>query len=290
MSTRSVQAAFAATALIIAGAMAVLCAPLASAQQPPEFVIGVDFVNPKPECPVFIGHVTPKSPAEKAGLKAGDVIAAIDGVPIATLADMSKVQSDKLKPVRIEVARADGKHSYDVGREPFADVLTREGRKLVQGGYVVPADMTEPEIKRLVEFDPARIAGRVFLASHYPADPALYYPGLEVLLLQLPAEVIVAGMEDGPATHAGVHWGDVVLAVNGKDVKGLSAEELEKRFSSATPAKMRLRVRRLDQEREFEFPLWRAADVLKVNQKQLVQGQVMPAGVAEKDQHCFLRE
>jgi hypothetical protein len=82
----------------------------------------------------------------------------------------------------------------------------------------------------------------------------------------------------------------MILAVNGKAPKGLSVEELEKLFTSATPAKMHLRVRRLDEEREFEFPLWKAADVLKVNQKQLVQGQVLPAGIAEKDQHCFLRE
>jgi C-terminal processing protease CtpA/Prc len=252
-------------------------------------VIGVDFMNPKPECPVFIGYVTPGTPADKAGLKSGDAVVTIDGVPIATLGDMSKVQSDKDKPVRMEVARADGKHSYDVKREAFADVLARQGRKISADGRIVPADMSEAEVKRMLGFDPSRIAQSVF-PERYPADIAIYYGGFEVVMLQSPAEVMVGAMEDGPATHAGVHSGDMILAVNGKDPKGLSAEELEKLFASDAPAKMRLRVRRLEEEREFEFPLWKTADVLKVNQKQLVQGQVMPAGIAANDQHCFLRE
>ena len=37
---------------------ALLGTPVARAQQPPAYVIGVDFMNPKPECPVFIGYVT----------------------------------------------------------------------------------------------------------------------------------------------------------------------------------------------------------------------------------------
>ena len=270
--------------------LALLFAAPLLAQQPPAYVIGVDFMNPKPECPVFIGYVTPGTPADKAGLKSGDAVVTIDGVPIATLGDMSKVQSDKDKAVRMEVARADGKHVYDVRREAFADVLARQGRKIsADGGRIIPADMSEAEVKRMLGFDPSRIAQSVF-PERYPADPAVYYGGFEVVMLQSPAELMVGAMEDGPATHAGVHSGDMILAVNGKEPKGLSAEELEKLFTSATAAKMRLRVRRLDQEREFEFPLWKAADVLKVNQKQLVQGQVLPAGIAEKDQHCFLRE
>jgi len=259
------------------------------AQQPPAFVIGVDFMNPKPECPVFIGYVTPGTPADKAGLKSGDTIVSIDGVPIATLADMRKLSSDKPKPVRIEVLRADGKHAYDVGREPFVDVLARQGRKLSPSGRIVPADMNEDEVQRMVGFDPARIAQSIF-PTRFPTDAAVYYGGFEVFMLQSPAELIVGNMEDGPATHAGLHSGDVILAVNGKDPKGLSAADLEKLLSSTVPGKMRLHVRRLDAERDFEFPLWKAADVLKVNQKQLVNGQVLPAGIAAKDQHCFLSE
>jgi len=261
----------------------------AGAQQPPAYVIGVEFMNPKPECPVFVGYVTAGAPAEKAGLKSGDAIVSIDGIPIATLDDMRKLSSDKPKPVRIEVMRADGKHAYDVGREPFTEVLGRQGRRISSSGNVVPADMTDAEVQRMVSFDPSRVAQSAF-PEHYPLDPALYYGGFEVLMLQSPADLIVGSMEDGPATHAGLHSGDVILAVNGKDPKGLAVDELEKLFSSPAPAKMRLRVKRLEEERDFEFPLWKAADVLKVNQKQLVQRQILPAGISPQDQHCFLRD
>lgn len=285
----NIQAALAAAVFVAVGSIAALRPLPAAAQQPPAYVTGVDFMNPKPDCPVFIGYVTAGAPAEKAGLKSGDAIVSIDGVPIQTLADLRKLSSGKPKPVRMVVTRADGKHAYDVGREPFTEVLARQGRKLSAGGRIVPADMTEAEVERMVSFDPSRIAESVF-PERYPAGPALYYGGFEVLTLQSPADVIVGGMEDGPATHAGVHSGDVILAVNGKHPKGLSVADLEKLFTSLAPAKMRLRVRRLEEEREFDFPLWKTADVLKVNQKQLVQGQVLPAGIAAKDQHCFLRE
>jgi len=262
---------------------------LAAQQQtmPPQYVIGVDLAQPKPDCPVFVRRVDPHGPAAKAGLKTGDAVVAIDGVPIQTLADMAKVTRDKPRRVRIEVARGGGKYAYDVDREPLADQLERQGRKLAPNGAMVPADMSEAEIERVRNFDPARVADAVF-ANGFPADPASYFGGFQVLLVQKPDEVLVGPMPDGPATHAGVHLGDVILAVNGAEVKGLSAPQLAQLLTSSKPGKMRLRVRRLDVERLFEFPLWKTSDILAVNQLQLVQGRVIPKGIAEKDLPCFL--
>lgn len=266
-------------------------APVLAQQQtmPPQYVIGVDLAQPKPECPVFVRHVDPLGPAAKGGLKTGDAIVAIDGVAIQSLADMAKVTRDKPRRVRIEVARGGAKYAYDVDREPFADALERQHRRLAPNGAQVPADMNDAEIERIRNFDPARVVDAVF-PNGFPADPNTYFGGFQVLRLQMPDEVMVGQMVDGPATHEGLHMGDIILAVNGAEIKGLSAPQLARLFTSDKPARLRVRVRRLDVERVFDFPLWKTADILQVNQLQIVQGQPIPAGVGAKDAACFLEK
>lgn len=275
---------------LLAGLLvACVALPLGAQQQtlPPQYVIGVDLAQPKPDCPVFVRHVDPEGPAAKAGLKTGDAIVAIDGVAIRALGDMAKVTRDKPRRVRMEVTRGGGKYAYDVDREPFADALERQHRKLAPNGVPVPADMTDAEIERVRNFDPARVVDAVF-PNGFPTDTERYFGGFQALLVQLPDEVLVGPMSDGPATHAGVHLGDVILAVNGTEVKGLTSAQLAQLLTSDKPGKMRLRVRRLDTERLFEFPLWRTSDILAVNQLQLVRGQPVPLGIGEKDLGCFL--
>jgi S1-C subfamily serine protease len=62
---------------------------------------------------VAVVAVTPGGPAEKAGLKMGDVIIAINGQPTLSLADLQGVLAG-LKPgdiATVTVAHADGSHS-----------------------------------------------------------------------------------------------------------------------------------------------------------------------------------
>src|SRR5437868_7450975 len=106
--------------LVLIGMSLVGDVPL-RAQSQPAFVIGVEFIAPKSGCPVFIRHVTAGGPADKAGLKSGDAVVSIDGVTIQTPDDMRKLSSDKPKPVRMEVMRADGKHAYDVPRVAYPE-------------------------------------------------------------------------------------------------------------------------------------------------------------------------
>jgi cbb3-type cytochrome oxidase cytochrome c subunit len=57
---------------------------------------------------VTVGVVLPQTPAAKAGLLAGDVIAAVNGRPIATRADLQRVLLDDVscgKPLEVEVRR-----------------------------------------------------------------------------------------------------------------------------------------------------------------------------------------
>jgi C-terminal processing protease CtpA/Prc len=274
---------------LLAAACATLPVIAQEQVQPPQFVIGIDLVHPKPGCPVFVRHVDPKGPAAKAGVRTGDAVVGIDGVPIVSLADMAKVTRDKPRRVRIEVARGGSKYAYDVDREPLADELERENRKLAPNGAQVPADMTDAEIERVRNFDPARVVDAVF-ANGFPADTNLYSGGFQVLLLQKPEEVMVGQIVDGPATHAGLHLGDVILAINGKDVKGMSAPQLAQLLTTAQTANMKLHVRRIDRELDFDFPLWKTSDVLAVNQLQIVNGEAIPAGISGKDAACFAQE
>jgi S1-C subfamily serine protease len=62
---------------------------------------------------VYVQTVTPGGPAEKAGLKPGDVITSVNGHPTATVDDLTSVVSE-IKPgttVRLQVVTQSGKHA-----------------------------------------------------------------------------------------------------------------------------------------------------------------------------------
>jgi carboxyl-terminal processing protease len=70
--------------------------------------IGVSFAQ---NAPFTIAAVIPGSPAEKAGLRPGDVITAIDGTATATLSPQeggSRLRGQEGQPVRLSIRHADG--------------------------------------------------------------------------------------------------------------------------------------------------------------------------------------
>ncbi len=163
--------------------------------------------------------------------------------------------------------------------------MAPDGKK-IRGGIVVPADSTEAEVTQMLQFDGRRITARVFPA-HYPTDPSIYCGAFEVFVLHDPNQVAVGGIEDGPASRAGVHWGDRIVSVNDADPTRRSAPELERMFSSTRRKSMRLRVERAGEIRPFEFKLERTSDILKDNGYRLVRGQVVPIGLGADDVRCF---
>jgi C-terminal processing protease CtpA/Prc len=259
---------------------------------PESFLIGVTVVRGKrSECPTFIGSVKKNSPAARAGLEPGDVVEAVDGVPVSFENAAQRLRSQAAKPVTITVRRGDtgAPITVVVQREHESTILHSNGLKIVQDGRVVPLDTTDKELACLLRFDENRITGQqVFRPSHYPQNLNLYYPGFEAFMLDDPPQVSVGGIEGGPAFDAGVRWGDILVSVDGVTVVGKTASQLEDMLSSSGPRKMTVEVDRCGNMRTFSFTLDRAIDIMRRNQKQAVGGEVMPFGIPQKYLSCFM--
>lgn len=240
---------------------------------------------------MVVGGVSAKSPAEAAGIAAGDHLLAIDGAETTRLNGIqaaTMIRSDHASSVALKLSRAGKPYSVAVKREKLSAQLARDGKKMV-AGIIVPVDTTEAEIQRMAEFDGSRISARVF-PWHYPTDPEAYYGGFEVFVLRSPDELIVGGIENGPASRAGVHWGDRIVSVNGVNPKGKTLAQLEQLFSSARAEPTRLKTERTGEIRTREFRLERTADLLAENGLRLTRGQPVPAGLASADVPCFTEE
>jgi C-terminal processing protease CtpA/Prc len=240
-----------------------------------------------PGCPVFVGSVAVGSPAESAGMKGGDRILAVEGTSINDLRTAAHLlQADRPGSVNLTLARGNQKLKVVVARERQSIIHKRAGKQIISGIIVSP-DTSRAEVDRMLSFDGHRIVSRVFMPTHYPRNPELFYGGFEMFMLRDPDQVMVAGIEDGPAARAGVHWGDVVASVNGIPVAGKTAPELEGLFSGQESKVMHLQVDRLGSPRTFEFRLERAEDIARQNDKRFLDGKIVPLWASEKDLHCF---
>jgi len=239
-------------------------------------------------CPVFVGGVVAGSPGDRAGMRGGDRLLAVNGTPV-----IDGPQAGRLlwpgSPAGVTLTLLrDGKEIEVIaGREKQSTILARVGQRAVSG-VIVPNDTTQAEVDRMLSFDGQRYVARVF-PTHYPADPELYYAGFEIFLLRDPTQAAVGGIEQGPAAKAGVHWGDVILAANDVPVAGKTPAELEQMFSAPKPMPMRLKIDRLGTVRTFEFRLEKASDVARQSGRRLVDGHLVPSGIADTDVHCFLK-
>jgi len=157
----------------------------------------------------LVSSVADGSPAQRAGLKQGDVITRYDGRPLARWSDLPRAVAET-----------------PVGREVPLDVL-RDGKRLALSVKVAKLDERGEDV---ASAEPA--ATRLGIAGR-SLTPAL----AEQLGVSTPRGVLVQQVEDGGrAQTAGIAVGDVILEVDRAPVADVAAlQQAVKRHPAGTP-------------------------------------------------------
>ena len=237
---------------------------------------------------MVVWAVTPGSPAERGGIAVGDHLTAIDGVPTRGLTAAEawrSLKSDEPGAVSITVERNGTRLAVALTREPREVALARMGKR-IHRDIVVPNDTTDDEVAAMAAFDGTRVIARVF-PLHYPTDVRCFSGGFEIFVLKGPAEVAVGGIEPGPASRAGLHWGDRIVSVNGAALADKSVPDLEALFCKQQPVELQLVVQRMGESRRIAFVTERADALLNANGLRLVGGSLVPTGVSSADADCL---
>lgn len=161
---------------------------------------------------VLVNQVIPDSPAQKAGLKTGDVIHAVDGAPVRTPAELLEAIAFKQIGVDVTLDVSRPKPGYK-GSDPIqATMAVAERKDGVDVGealdrmknpeaYALPFPGATPEP---VGADPLAIGG----LSLGPASSDGSAPGLRVFSV----------VPNSEAAMGGFFQGDLILKINGRDV------------------------------------------------------------------------
>ncbi|HKU90736.1 MAG TPA: DegQ family serine endoprotease [Steroidobacteraceae bacterium] len=145
----------------------------------------------------LVGQVIEGGPAEKAGIKTGDVILSVDGKPVERSTQLPSVIS-AIKPgdsAKLEVWRDRSVKNVSVKVDEFKEDIQKVSNTRSGGDEPAKADKLGLSVRPLGE------------EERKSADTRGYLLVEDV---------------DGPAAQAGVRPGDVILGVNGKTVKSVA--------------------------------------------------------------------
>ena len=155
----------------------------------------------------LVGEVTPGSPSQKAGMKTGDVITAVNGKKVSDAREL-RLMIGSMAPgtrVQIEVNREGQRKMLDV------ELAEMPAAAAEQGAEASPEDSAQPE--------KATVFGGVAIADITDDIRSA---------LNLPKDIqgaVIAEIDaDSPAAKAGLREGDVIQEVNKRPVK--SAKDL----------------------------------------------------------------
>jgi len=181
----------------------------------PEIAKGLGITTAKG---ALVSEVMKGSPAEKAGLKQGDVITGIDGKPVSNTSSM-RFQISEVMPgesVRVKVLR-DGKEKIltvvagDLSKAQIPEhMVVIQDNKFLQGATV--ADLT-PATRETLELKP-----------------------------DVQGVAVIEVANNSPAAKTGLKAGDVILSVNNRTTKSL--EELKKVLPDLKGMKMSISIYR----------------------------------------------
>ena len=163
--------------------------------QPVDDDLAQTFGLPEPTG-ALVSSVEPDSAADKAGLQPGDVVLSVNGVTVASSADLPRMIGEKRPGTRIELE------------------LWREG---VTRNVTATLDEMQPDVVAQAATPPGRgedTGSRLGLTARALGSG-------EASRLGVAGGIIVEAVS-GPAEAAGVRPGDVVLALNNRQVTSVA--------------------------------------------------------------------
>ncbi|AOW14609.1 peptidase [Hydrogenophaga crassostreae] len=142
----------------------------------------------------LVSSLQPGGPAEKAGLKVGDVILRLNGKELVASADLPALIGQSLPGEKVALG------------------IWRDGKTMDLDAKLGDADDKAAVVAKA---DAADNKGRLGLALR-PLEPQ------EQRQAGVAGGLVVEGIQQGPAALAGVQKGDLLLAVNGSPVKDVA--------------------------------------------------------------------
>jgi carboxyl-terminal processing protease len=97
---------------------------------------------------------------------------------------------------------------------------------------------------------------------------------------------VVTPIDNTPASRAGIRAGDVITAVNGKSVRGLSLDDLIDQISGPAGSTITLTIKREGVDHRLEFPLRREVIHIQVVNQRLEPDQIGYVRLAEFTEHA----